>query len=70
MPPKPFDPDLEASFAAVLARMKAREDAENGPGAFEHSVARGTLMMQKRADELTAGEAAFIDSPPPAKRQS
>ncbi|KPU83852.1 hypothetical protein JI58_07220 [Marinosulfonomonas sp. PRT-SC04] len=68
--PIPFDDNIEAGFQRVLARLKAKEDAENGAGAFDHSVQRGQLLMQKRADELTPEEAAFLNSPPPAKRQS
>lgn len=59
---------IEAEFQAILSRLKAKEDAENGPGAFDHSVQRGMLMMRKRADELTDEEAAFLRSPPPAKQ--
>lgn len=59
---------IEASFQTLLARLKAKEDAENGPGAFDHSVRRGRLMMSKKAHELTEEEAAFLRSPPPAQR--
>lgn len=58
----------DADFRAVLDRMKAKADAENGPGAFEHSVRRGQLLMSKRADELTEAEREFLRSPPPAKQ--
>jgi hypothetical protein len=64
----PFDDEIEAGFQRTLARLKATEDAENGAGAFEHSVKRGQLMMQKRADELTPEEAEFLKSPPPKQQ--
>lgn len=62
--------EIEAGFQRVLAQMKEREDAEHGPGAFDHSVRRGRLLMEKRADELTDEERAFLMSPPPSKRHS
>ena len=58
----------EEDFARVLARLKAKEDAEHGPGAFDHSVARGRIMMDKHVNNLTAEERATLDSPRPAKR--
>lgn len=67
--PKPFDPDIEAQFQKMLDGMKAREDAKNGPGAFDQLARKGRLMMSKRADELTQEEAAFLDAPPPAQKQ-
>ena len=62
--------EIEQGFQKLLARLKASEEAKNGPGSFEHSVRKGRLLMAKRADELTNEEAAFLQSPPPAKRQS
>jgi hypothetical protein len=67
--PIPFDQRKEDSLKRFLDKLKADEDAKNGPGAFDHKVKRGQLLMQKRADELTPEEAAFIKSPPPAKQQ-
>tara|TARA_R110000744_G_scaffold121840_1_gene226670 strand:+ start:270 stop:482 length:213 start_codon:yes stop_codon:yes gene_type:complete len=66
--PIPFDDEIEAGFKRTLERLKANEDAKNGPGAFDHSVKRGQLLMQKRADELTPEETEFLKSPPPAKQ--
>lgn len=66
--PMPFDDEIEADFKRVLERMKVKEDAENGAGAFEHSVQRGKLMMRKRADELTDEEQAFLAAPAPKKQ--
>ena len=59
--PKPFDPDQEAKFQRILDRLKANDEAKHGPGHFEKMVQRGTLMMTKRADELTPTERAFLD---------
>jgi hypothetical protein len=67
--PIPFDQDIEAQLQQVLNRLRAKEDALNGPGAFDQPVRKGRILMSKRADELTAEEAAFLDAPPPAKRQ-
>jgi hypothetical protein len=52
----------------LLDKLKADEDDKNGPGAFDHSVKRGQLLMQKRANELTPEETEFLKSPPPAKQ--
>lgn len=65
----PFDPNIEAGLQALLNRLRANEDARNGPGAFDQSVRKGRILMSKRADELTAEEIAFLDAPPPAQRQ-
>lgn len=67
--PIPFDTNTEAELQKLLNRLRTNEDARNGPGAFDQSVRKGRLLMSKRADELTAEEAAFLDAPPPAKRQ-
>jgi hypothetical protein len=64
----PFDDEIEAGFQRTLARLKANEDAKYGDGAFDHSVKRGQLLMQKRADQLTTEEAEFLKSPPPKKQ--
>jgi hypothetical protein len=66
--PIPFDDEIEARFMRTLARLKANEDARNGPGAFDHSVMRGQILIQKRAEELTPEETEFLKSPPPAKQ--
>jgi hypothetical protein len=66
--PIPFDDEIEAGFKRTLAKLKANEDAKNGSGAFDHSVKRGQLIMQKFANELTLEEAEFLKSPPPAKQ--
>jgi hypothetical protein len=66
--PIPFDDKINAGFERLLAKLKANEDAKNGPGAFDHSVARGKLMMEKKASELTPEEAEFLKSPPPSKQ--
>lgn len=62
--------EIEAGLQRVLARLKEREDAKNGPGAFDHSVRQGQILLRKRADDLTPEEKAFLQSPPPAKRQA
>lgn len=66
--PIPFDPDIEADLAELLAQLRAKEDAENGPGAFDQMVEKGRIMMTKRPEELTPEEAAFLEAPPPNKQ--
>ncbi len=60
--------ETEAALQKLLNRLRANEDAKNGPGAFDHSVRRGKLLMTKRAEELTDEERAILDTPPPAKQ--
>jgi hypothetical protein len=67
--PIPFDLNTEAQLQQLLGWLRANEDARNGSGAFDRLARKGRLMMSKRADELTTEEAAFLDAPPPAKRQ-
>lgn len=62
------DDPMEAALQALLARLKAKEDAKNGPGAFDHSVRQGMILMTKKAHELTDEERAVLDAPPPAQR--
>lgn len=68
--PLDFDPDTEAAFERMLENLLAKEDERNGPGAGEHMLKKGQLVMAKRADELTEEEKAFLNSPAPAKRHS
>jgi hypothetical protein len=58
------DDDREAQLVTFLAKMRAKEDAENGPGAFDRCIARGKLLIEKRADELTPSERDFLRPQP------
>ena len=65
----PMDPDrLERSLRNILARLKAAEEAENGPGAFEDALLRGEILMRSRIRSLTPVETAFLEAPVPRLR--
>ncbi|MFD0979278.1 hypothetical protein [Tropicimonas aquimaris] len=60
---------IEASLRTVLDRMKARQDTEEGAGAFDHSVKKGLLILSKRKEDMSPDDLALQQSPPPARRQ-
>lgn len=62
--PGPNEEDLKRD----LDRLREREDALNGPGAFEHSLRQGRILIEKRLDEMTEAEIAFLHAPPPSRR--
>lgn len=67
--PKAFNPKVEAKLQKMLDGMREREDAKNGPGAFDHMQRKGRLLLTKTAAELTPEEAAFLEAPLPAQMQ-
>lgn len=67
--PKPYDPNVEAGLQKLLDRLRTKEDAKNGPGAFDALTNKGRILMDKHADDLTDEERAILDAPPPSRRQ-
>ena len=65
----PMDLDrLERILRNIVARLKAAEEAENGPGAFEDALLRGEIRMRSRTRPLTPVETAFLEAPVPRLR--
>lgn len=58
----------EIKLQAMLDKLKKNTEEKDGPGAFEHSMRRGQLLMSKKEHELTDEERAFLSSPVPAKQ--
>lgn len=52
--PIPYDKDLDAYFKGMIDKLKAKDPD------FDLHVNRGQLMMEKREDELTDEECAFL----------
>ncbi len=63
--PIPFNEKTEAGLQALLDKLRGNHEAKHGPGSFAQTVAKGRVLMAKRADELTDDERALLDAPRP-----
>lgn len=59
----------EKGLQDTIARLRALEDARNGPGAYDHMVRKGMIILSgRRPEHLTESEKALFEAPFPSQR--